>query len=183
MLKATSIFKKLFLMTIAMGMVLAAFPATSFAAPLRADPTPRAPRDINGRLERIFARQQQQVEHQAQFLDRVDDLASRIQNLIDKAKEKGLDTSAVQAALDAFKAGLPAAQTAHQKVADLIAAHTGFDGQGKVIDSGQALDTVQAISQSNNDFREAILEPGKALRDAIRNFRQANPPPTKQPDR
>jgi hypothetical protein len=126
------------------------------------------------RLERIFDMQQERYAHQTQLLARIPTLSERIQGLIDRASAKGLDAAAVQTALDNFATAVPAAQSAHDQAGALLSTHTGFDDKGKVTDLSVALQTVKSIHQANLTFREALLPPFRALRQAIRTFAQLN---------
>ena len=100
-----------------------------------------------------------------------------LQMLIDKANARGLDTAAVQAALDALTASLPAAVTAHESGEAILASHAGFDEKGNIEDLETAIRTVRALGEVLRNTREAMDDTGTALRDAIRDFREANFPP------
>ena len=126
------------------------------------------------RLEWVFELQQERYAHQTEVLDRIPTLMERIQGLIDRATGKGLDASSVQNALDNFAAAVPAAQAAHDRAGALIATHAGFDERGKVTDLPAALQTVTDIHRENQAFRDALLPPFRALRQAIRTFVQHN---------
>ncbi|MDP2994951.1 MAG: hypothetical protein Q8N46_07500 [Anaerolineales bacterium] len=95
---------------------------------------------------------------------------------MDKANQKGWDTSTFQAALNAFAAVIPAAQSAHDPGAAIIASHNGFDADGKVTDRAAAFKTVKALSQVLKDTRTAMNGTGQALREAVKAFRDAHRP-------
>jgi hypothetical protein len=133
-------------------------------------PQPRRGRDYIPRLERLFQSQQERFDHQTGVLARAETLTERVQTKIDEATAKGLDATAVQAALDAFASALPAAQAAHDQAGRLIAAHPGFDDKGKVTDVASAVQTIRGIHAAFREFVEALLPPFRALRLAIRDF-------------
>src|SRR5258706_7260399 len=87
----------------------ASLPLVSAAAQGANDPTP--PRAVQGqisneRLERVWARQLKIYER----IGKADEFVTKVQNLLDRATAKGKDVSAIQSALDAFKAALKNAQ-------------------------------------------------------------------------
>jgi hypothetical protein len=175
MKKITLYFKKAILVFMLASLSLAAFPAASVqAAGLYDDPQPGRGRDYMPRLEKRFEAQQARFDRQTQLLARADTLIERVQSLIDKATEKGLDASAVQAALDDFAAALPAAQAAHARAGALIAAHAGFDDKGKLTELAAAVETVRGIHSAFREFAQTLLPPFKALRQAIRTFVDEN---------
>jgi hypothetical protein len=161
---------------------LAALPLNSAQAAALADPpTPAAPSPerTNARLERAFARQIRRLERIGKLYDGSDAGLDRIQTLIDKAKERGLDVSAVQTALDAFKAALPKGRPFYEQAKSIADRHNGFDAGGKVTDSETARSTVESLHNELEQFREAMDGAGKALHEALKAFREANPRPHK----
>jgi hypothetical protein len=175
MTKITSFLSKALLIVTLAVMALAGLPAgTVFAAGLQDDPQPGRGRDYIPRLERIFEHQQDRYDHQTQLLERVPTFIDRIQSLIDRATEKGYDPSAVQAALDAFSAAIPAAQAAHDQAGALIAAHAGFDDKGKVTDARTALQTVKDVHDAFRTFVDTLLPQFISLRQAIHAFIDKN---------
>jgi hypothetical protein len=128
------------------------------------------------RLENAWARQQQVFQRQGDRLSRAGELISKVQALIDKANGKGWDTSAVQAALTAFQSAVQDAQTVHAGGTSLIAAHAGFDANGKVTDRTQAIATVKALHQVILDTRAALNGTGRALIQALKDLRLAHKP-------
>lgn len=109
-------------------------------------------------------------------LDMVNIHVAGVQKLIDEAKAKGQDTSALEAALANLKTAIGAAQSAHDQAASLLASHAGFDGSGKVTDLEQARETLHAIAETLHDGREAMREAGHDFKEAMHEFRRANKP-------
>jgi hypothetical protein len=99
----------------------------------------------------------------------------KAQMLIDRAQANGKDVSALQAALDAFEAALKEAQPIYESAKGIVNSHQGFDGNGKVTDAVKAQATVNAMRGKFKEIKDAMNGTGKALRDAIRAFRAANP--------
>jgi hypothetical protein len=170
--------KKLFLVVMIAAIGLLAWPAaTASAAGTSKDGTPPTTGIVtDARLEVAWARAQGTYRLQGDRLGRADDFISKVQKLLNKAKDKGWDTSAVQSALDAFTAALPAARSVHGTGAAIIASHTGFDADGHVLDRAAALESVRALRQAITDTHAAMNGTGEALLRAIQAFRQAHLP-------
>ena len=131
----------------------------------------------NERLEKVWARQLRIYA----LMGRTDNFVEKAQQLIDRAKENGKDVSAVQAALDAFEDALKDAQPIYESATEIVNSHQGFDEDGKVTDPEKAQETVRALGEKLKEIRDAMEGTGKALREALRAFRQANPRPEKTP--
>jgi hypothetical protein len=166
--------RKTILFALVLVLGLAAMPFVSVYAAGENDPTPPPQGQIsNERLERVWARQLRIYER----MGRTDEFVVKVQKLIDRAKANGKDISGVQAALDAFKAALKDAHPIYESVKGIINSHQGFDSNGKVTDAEQAKETVKAMHEKFKEIREVMNGTGKALREAIKAFREANPRP------
>jgi hypothetical protein len=178
MFKLTPFFKKFALAVLVLAIGLAALPASSVAAAgLKDQPTPPANKTVdNTRLEQAWTRAQAVYQRQSGQLAKADEFIAKTQALIDMANTKGLDTSAVQAALTALAAAVPAARTANQPGAAIVASHNGFDASGKVTDRTAAIATLKSLTQVLKDTRAAMNGTGKALIEAVKAFRAANKP-------
>jgi ribonuclease D len=168
------LFRKMILSALVLVLGLAAMPFMSVSAAAEYEPTP--PPAERGqirteRLERVWARQLRIYER----MGRTDEFVAKAQKLIDRAKANGKDVSAVQAALDAFKAAAKQAQPIYESVKGIINSHQGFDNNGKVTDPEKAKETVQAMHEKLKENRDAMNGTGKALHEAIKAFREANP--------
>ncbi len=159
------------------------YAAGSSEPPTPATSTPVAPSPdlVNARLERAFTRQTRIVERLGKLYDNSDQGFTRIQNLLDKAKERGLDVSQVQAALDAVKNALPKGRPFYEQAKSIVNSHKGFDASGKVTDPEAAKATVKSLHDALGQFRTAMGGTVKALREAIQAFRKANPRPSPTP--
>ncbi|HUH97139.1 MAG TPA: hypothetical protein VLZ89_07270 [Anaerolineales bacterium] len=149
-----------------------------------ADPpaAPSAAQPTNARLQTAWSREQTVYARIGTILDRAQTLISRIQTRLDEAQAKGRDVSSVQRALDAFSGAVKNVQPIYTALQALMQSHAGFDASGNVTDPAQALQMVQAVRAQFQAIRQAGLrESAKALREAIRAFRQANQPATPAP--
>lgn len=128
------------------------------------------------RLERTWLREQRIYDRLGFMFDHSQQRIDAAQDLIDQAKANGKDVAAVQAALDAFADALQKARPIYESGKGLIASHQGFDANGRVTDQEQATQTVKALGDKLKEVRSILEEPGRALRDAVRDFREANGP-------
>jgi hypothetical protein len=169
-------FKKFALVILVLAIGLVAIPSSGvYAAGLQNETTPPiTPSVSNVRLELLWARAQMVYQRQGFLLSMADNFIARAQNLIDKANSKGWDTSAVQAALDAFDSVIPAARAAHLPGTAIIANHTGFTMDGEVTDRTAALETTKSLVQVLKDTRTAMNGTGMSLRKAVKAFRDAH---------
>jgi hypothetical protein len=184
----TTIFRKFILGALIAALALALLPLTSaFAAGSNAPSTPPAPgtpKDpavANARLEFAFARQQYAVQRIGLAIDNSDALFARIQMLIDKARGNGKDTAAVQTAFDAYKIAFEKGKPIYSQAKPIVTAHDGFDANGKVIDTEKAKATVKSLGNFLKQYRDTVGDARKALHEAIKAFRAANPRSTPIP--
>jgi hypothetical protein len=114
--------KKFVLVFSVLAIGLVAFPAVSASAPDFQDKTipPINQPFKTERLERIWLHAQTIYQRQGFLPYRADGFLSRAQIQLDNAHQKGWDTSAVQTALDALGAVIPAAGAAHAPGAAMI---------------------------------------------------------------
>jgi len=171
---------KVFLVGTILSLGFLSFPVLgAHAAGLNDQTTPPAPtQQTSTRLQAAWSRVQKTYQTQGAMLTKAASQVSKAQALIDKANEKGWDTSAVQAALTAFQSALQTAQSVHDGGASIISAHAGFDASGNVVDPTQAKATIQALRQVNQNTRSAMDGTGKALIAAIKALRQDHRPTT-----
>jgi hypothetical protein len=170
--------KKLVLLALVAALGIASLPLVSVSAAGAYDPPVPPQRQLsNERLERIWARQLRIYERLGNGFERKEALSDRVQALIDRAKANGKDVSTVQAALDAFEAALKKAQPLYESTKGIVNSHQGFDTNGKVTDPVKAQQTVESMRGKLQEIKEAMNGTGKALHEAIKAFREANPPP------
>jgi len=144
-------------------------------------PVPLQGQISNERLERVWARQLRLYDRIGHGFERDDAFTEKVQQLIERAKENGKDVSAVQAALDAFEAALKDAHPIYESANGIVNSHQGFDSNGKVTDPAKAQETVKAMHEKLKEIKDAMNGTGKALHEAIKAFREANPRPQPTP--
>jgi len=170
------LFKKTILLSVIVALAVASLPFVSVSA-AGADDQSTPPQVSNERLETIWARQLRAYER----MSHTDEFVAKVQKLIDRAKENGKDVSAVQAALDAFEVQVKEAHPIYESAKGIINSHQGFDSGGNVTDPEKAKETVKAMHEKLKEIRETMDGTGKALKEAIKAFREANPRPEKTP--
>ena len=173
MFKITALFKKIVPAILVLAIALAAFPLSgASAASLTRQATVQPD---NTRLENIWVREQARYQIESNRLADASTFISKVQTLLDKATAKGWDISAIQAALNALSAVIPAVQAAHAPGAAIIASHAGFDASGHVTDRPTAIATLKSLAQVLKDTRTALNGTWKALHETVKAFRQAHP--------
>lgn len=174
-----NLFKKSMLVAMTLALIAAALPLTGVLAAPAQDPTPPPTSEgekSTARLEKLWARELRGVERYGNMIDRSAATIEKIQAMIDKAAGNGKDVDALQAALDAYEEAVSAAGPMYEEARSIADKHAGFDADGKVTDREQALQTLKALRDQLKELREQIGQPNKALRAAIKAFREANPP-------
>lgn len=143
-------------------------------------PTPGQP--SSNKLQKAWTKEQTIYARIGKILDSANSMISKIQTRLDDAKAKGKDVSAVQTALDAFSAAVQNVQPIYADLQSITQTHAGFDASGNVTDPTQALQTVQGFQSKAAAIRQAgVRDAGKAFREAMQAFRQANQPATPAP--
>jgi hypothetical protein len=170
-----SIFNKLILAVLTAALVFAVFPVTSAYAQDE-NPPSQDGKLTNEKLEKIWARELKAYERLGKGFSDIDGMIAKFQARIDKAAGNGKDVTALQSALDAFEAALKAAKPKYESMNGLVNSHQGFDANGKVTDVGKAKSTVKEMGAKLKEVKDAMGGTGKALREALKAFREANKP-------
>ena len=172
-----NLFKKTLLIALITALAVASLPLMSAsAAPATDDPPPQ--REVSAeRLEKVWARQLRLYEKIGKGYERSDGFVEKVQMLIDKAGANGKDVFALQAALDAFGEAMKDTHPIYESAKGIINSHQGFDNEGKVTDLEKAKETVKSMGEKLKEIKESMGGTGKALREAIKAFREANPRP------
>ncbi len=171
-------FTRTVLFALIAALAVAAMPLASASAMGDNDPTTPPTGEVsNERLEQAWARQLRAYDRLGKGFDRADDFIARAQDLIDRASENGKDVKALQAALDMFEASIKEAHPIYESANGIVNSHQGFDEKGKVTDSEKAKATVRSMGEKLKEIRAAMDGTGRALREAIKAFREANPRP------
>jgi uncharacterized protein YlxW (UPF0749 family) len=162
------------LSSLAIVIITAAFvvPGPVSAAPSQqaAQPIPSAASD-NPALTRAFQAEQAFLARQATNLDNTANLITRIQNLINNAKSRSVDTSALEAALTTFQAQVSEARSAHDTAAGILTTHAGFNADGSVSNPAEARQTVQDARKSLQSAATILKQATNDLHTAVKNWR------------
>ena len=75
-----------------------------------------------------------------------------------------------------FEDALREAHPIYESAKGIINSHQGFDAAGQVTDHEKAIETVKELGEKLKEVREIVGEPGKALREAFKTFRDAHRP-------
>lgn len=170
-------FTKTILLALVAALGLASLPAFSVSAAGLNNSAEQQGRPSNERLEKIWARQITAYNR----MGKTDQFIERVQKLIDRASTNGKDVSEVKTALDAFAEAVQEAKPVYESMSGIVNAHQGFDDNGKVTDLEKAKETVRSMREKMQEIRSILDGSGKALRDAIQAFREANPRPERTP--
>ncbi len=161
----------LFLLALAglwVGAVSVAFPAPVLAMP--------AQNSADEALTRAYKAEQQWLNSQQQAIQKADQAAVQVQQVMDKALEAGLDVTALQNALGQFNSAISTVKTGHQSAAEQLSIHAGFDADGNVIDRQAAritvLDAKQALWKAHVSLSQAVRD----LYRAVSEWKQATLP-------
>ena len=168
-----NIFKKMILVALAAALVFAAFPVTSVFAQGENPPKGEL---TNEKLEQVWARQLKIHERLGKGFDDIDGKVAKVQERIDKAAADGKDVTALQAALDAFESAMKSSKPTYESPNGIVNSHQGFDANGKVTDAEKAKSTVQELGAKLKEVKSSMGGTGKALREAMKAFREANKP-------
>lgn len=175
-----NIFNKTLLTALVAALAVASLPLVSAAAMGAGEPSAQQGDVTNERLEKVWARQLQMYEKIGKGFDRKDAFIVKVQRLIDKAGENGKDVTAVQAALDAFEQSTKDAHPLYESAKGIISSHQGFDSDGKATDIDKAKETVKSMGEKLKEIKDAMSGTGRALHEAIKAFREANPRPQRE---
>lgn len=170
-------FKKSVVLALVLALGLAALPlAPVYAAGNAQDEDPQVARWQARRLEWIWSRQQRLYERAGKLFNFTARVVEKSQVLIEKARENGLDVTSLEEALAVYEQSIADARTLYDSGQAIIDTHAGFDADGKVTDPAQARETIDALRLVTRDTRDAVHDANRALQQAFRDFRQANPP-------
>jgi hypothetical protein len=140
----------------------AAFQATRTPRPGQQQAATQAAENmsLNLQLEQnVLTREQLQLNNASK-------LVQKAQDLISKAQAKGVDVTALTAALDTFQQQVAAAQTTHDQAASILSAKNGFDANNHVTDAKAAHATLVSA-------RDALRQTHLTLTNATLNLRLA----------
>jgi hypothetical protein len=130
----------------------------------------------NLRLEKLLRGERTALEKQGERLERTAENITKVETLIEKAKAKGIDTTALEASLVTYQERLVSFRECHNKAASLLATPVGFDANGKVTDRKEALKTLRQAGEALRRAHLEITEASMDLRAAVRVFVDTNKP-------
>jgi hypothetical protein len=133
-----------------------------------------AQQTTNETLETMLRRENNVLGAQANRLRTANNIATRVQAWIDRLNADGKDTGLLETALSTFKTNLASAQASHDEAAAILAAHNGFDANGKVTDRQAAIETVRSVGSALKTVHRTLSQAVIELRKAIIDWRAAN---------
>lgn len=126
-------------------------------------------------LAKAFQGENSWLSKQTDHLSKANDAAVKVQDVIDQAKAKGLDTASLEQALASFKTQIAAAQQSHDAAASILFTHSGFDANGNATDPVVARQTVMDARQQLMSAHTTLMQAGKDLHAAMKSWREAHP--------
>ena len=126
------------------------------------------------RLEAAFKMVSRAVENYDEHITRANEQVTRINEFITTEKAAGKDTATLETAVAAFSAAIPQAQAKFDSAEAIVAAHDGFDADGKVTDETQAKTTVQNAQTAMREGSEILRKAQADMMKAMRDYRRAN---------
>ena len=151
---------------------------SAFAAPSGERKEPPKP---NIALSRAFREEQQRLKAQDFRLKAALEKATYVDKVIAGMQAKGKDTTALQAAVDAYRAGMASARAEWQLAADGLAAHAGFDADGKVTDATAARAMLKDAHSHMEQAGVLMKQATETFHKAMEAFRKSLTPEPKRP--
>lgn len=130
----------------------------------------------NLRLELAWARLQAEHSRLQALFNFADQRLASAQQLLDAAKARGKDVSAVETAQDNMETAIKQARPIFESTNGVMASHPGFDSSGNVTNAGTALQTVKGVAATYQQIGSVLKPAQQAFQDALRQFRQNNAP-------
>ena len=138
-------------------------------------PPPTRGESIDAKLANFYQRELNVLEGQARRIEFGYQAIEKLNTLVERLQERGIDTSELEEIMAEFEDGIDEAQEAHDEAAAILAEHVGFDDDGSVIDRRQAWATVrdaggklyETFSKLGDTFIE-FWESFREWREAIR---------------
>lgn len=154
-----------------------------FARPEMDDTGPPqvTPLPEGARLERLFLREHKVHEKQQETLNKAAKAGEKLSVMIARAKRNGKDTRPLEKALADFNTRMGETSLIYNQTDRLIKQHAGFDEPGKVTDPEKAGQTVREVHAGNQEVRKSLARNLKDVKDAMQQYRKANPRPIGTP--
>lgn len=127
-------------------------------------------------LEQLYQRVVYALGGQQMSLDIAATVIEQVQGWIDRLDERGEDTTALQAALDAYQVSVSEAQGQHDSAAAILAAHAGFDDDGHVTNRVDAWQTVRSATRELRSAGQTLHTAAQTLRQVAADWRADHRP-------
>lgn len=162
---------------LALAVLLASLPAVAVNADTPTPAAGRAPNRGVG-LASVLKAEQAWLARQGEQLEKANEALAKALEMLAAAKGEKVNASALEAALASFKAGIAKAQAAHDKAAQILAAHKGFDDQGNVVNMREAQQTLREARRAMLEAHQLTLRAVQELRRGVRGWRGNRPTAT-----
>jgi hypothetical protein len=176
--RAIKIISLLILAGMLVGAAAFAFPEPVTAAPLNQEGTSQLQANQDQlkqqhkqRLERLYQRERRLIEHLNADLSRVGIITDRVDTLINRLEQNGIDPTPVQNALSEFIQQTHSAAGLRDEAASILAEDNGFNPQGKVTNVQDPAQTVRSagslLRDAHHTFHEALRQLHTIIRGVI----------------
>jgi len=122
------------------------------------------------RLSWVYQHELNLLERQGKRLGNTAGVVSKIEALTERANQKGLDPSALEAALAGYQATVAEARAENDEAAEVLRIHAGFDDEGVVTNLEEAVRTVNQARKSLTQAHRLLEKAGRALRIEVRRW-------------
>ena len=125
-------------------------------------------------LEKAFQRELDLLKGQADRLTKLNERAVKFGERITKLKDEGKDVTALEVALADYKSNISDARSQHEKAAQILNTHAGFDANGKVTDAAKAAETIKDAGKIMRGIHVELRSIVRDLLQAMRKFIRDN---------
>jgi hypothetical protein len=161
-----------FLSVFVLACVLAANLALIHNSPVQAMSNEQG--GVDDALKKAYTAEQNWLGKQQAAIDKANQVVAEVQKVIDAAASHGKDVSSLQAAVTAFNGAMLSVNSNHQNAANILTTHNGFDGSGAIVGWQAARQTVMDARRALGEAHMTLTKATWDLRDAIRNWKNAN---------
>jgi hypothetical protein len=127
---------------------------------------------IDERLESCLERLNEWYQIQDRNVGRANNAIARVEQLLAKAAEHGLDISQIEALMPSLYAAVADAEAYHARADQILSEHAGFNGSGKVKDHQEARETCKSARDALASARESLLRAREIVREIIEIARE-----------
>ncbi|MCZ7384594.1 MAG: hypothetical protein O8C63_07580 [Candidatus Methanoperedens sp.] len=145
------------------------------------DNTTEALRADNNELKNIYSRIRLETQYDfailldntiSKFIAKSDNVSARLNTEIQNLKSNGTDTSNLEAIAANFTNLMQEARAGQQKTEVLLAAHTGFDNSGMVINNTDAQAFLKNVDDSQKETIKTLRDASRLLQDFVKDYRK-----------